>query len=109
MIDFDLAQVISLLIGVVLPIFTGLVTKWETPAGVRATVLLGLSAVTAFMSEFLSSLTGHTAFDVGATLLAVLGTFLTGVGLQFGLWRPSGISDAAKRVGSRKTTRDLAA
>lgn len=100
MIHFELAQVLSLLIGIVLPVLTGLVTKWQTAPGVRAMVLLGLSAVTSFLSEFLSSVTGGTTFDVGATLLAVLGTFIVGVGTQYGLWRPTGVSDAAKRVGS---------
>lgn len=100
MINFDLAQVISLVIGVILPLLVGLVTKWETPSSFRAVLLLLLSAVSAFASEFLASMNNGTAFDVGATLLSVLGTFLIGVGMHFGLWRPSGASDAVKRVGS---------
>lgn len=100
MINFDLAQVISLLIGVILPLLVGLVTKWETPSAFRAVLLLLLSAVSAFATEFLASLNSGTAFDVGATLLSVLGTFLVGVGMQFGIWRPTGASDAMKRVGS---------
>jgi hypothetical protein len=112
MIDFDLAQVVSLLIGVVLPIITGLVTKWETSPGTRAVVLLALSAVTGFATEFLATLNSGTAFDLGATLLATFGTFLTGVGLHFGLWKPVGVSATVKRIGSRKAPpapRDLAA
>lgn len=101
MIHFDLPQVISLLIGVVLPLLVGLVTKWETSPSFRAVLLLLLSAVSAFATEFLASLNTGTAFDGGATLLSVLGTFLIGVGMHFGLWRPSGASDTLKRVGSR--------
>lgn len=100
MIDFDPAQVISMLIGVVLPLVVGLVTKWETAPSVRAVLLLLLSAVSAFMTELLSSITGNSIFDVGATLLAVLSTFLIGVGMHFGFYKPIGASDAAKRVGS---------
>lgn len=101
MIHFDLPQVISLLIGVVLPLLVGLVTKWETAASFRAVLLLLLSAVSAFASELLASVNSGTAFDVGATLLSVLGTFLIGVGMHFGLYKPSGASDKVKRVGSR--------
>lgn len=99
MINFDLAQVISLLIGVVLPLLVGLVTKWDTNPSFRAVLLLLLSAISAFATEFLASMNNGTTFDVGATLLSVLGTFLVGVGLHFGLWKPSGASDALKRVG----------
>lgn len=100
MIHFDLPQVISLLIGVVLPLLVGLVTKWDTPSGFRAVLLLLLSAVSAFATEFLASMNSGTAFDVGATLLSVLGTFLVGVGMHFGIWKATGASDALKRVGS---------
>ena len=100
MIDFDLAQVISLFIGVILPLLVGLVTKWETAPGFRAVLLLLLSAVSAFATEFLASMNTGTAFDVGATLLSVLGTFLVGVGMHFGIWKATGASDAVKRVGS---------
>ena len=100
MINFDLAQVISLAVGVVLPLLVGLVTKWDTSPSFRAVLLLLLSAVSAFATEFLASMNNGVAFDVGATLLSVLGTFLIGVGMHFGLWKPSGMSDAAKRVGS---------
>lgn len=99
MINFDLAQVISLLIGVVLPLLVGLVTKWDTSSGFRAVLLLLLSAVSAFATEFLASMNTGTAFDVGATLLSVLGTFLIGVGMHFGFYKPTGASDAMKRVG----------
>ena len=98
--QFDLAQVISLLIGVVLPLLVGLVTKWNTSPSFRAVLLLLLSAISAFATEFLATLNGGVAFDVGATLLSVLGTFLVGVGMHFGLYKPSGASDALKRVGS---------
>lgn len=100
MINFDLAQVISLLIGVVLPLLVGLVTKWETSSSFRAILLLLLSAVSAFATEFLASMNSGTAFDFGATLLSVLGTFLVGVGMHFGIWKATGASDAVKRIGS---------
>lgn len=98
MIHFDLAQVISLSIGVVLPLLVGLVTRWDTHPRVQALLLLGASAVSAFLSGWLDAINGGHPFDVGATLLAVLGTFLTGVGAHFGFWRPTGVAAVALRA-----------
>jgi hypothetical protein len=106
---FQLAQVISLLIGSVLPLIVGYATKAAWHPGVRAVVLLALSAVSSFGSEFLSTLNSGTPFDAGATLLTVLGTFLVGVGAHFGLWRPTGASAAALRSGVGRRDVTLAA
>lgn len=97
---FDLAQVISLLVGVVLPLLTGLMTKTSTSAGFKAVVLLALSAVSAVLADFLAALNGGLAFDLGATLLTALGTFLIGVGMHFGIWKPTGVAAGLQRVGS---------
>jgi predicted membrane-bound spermidine synthase len=97
---FDLAQVISLLVGVVLPLLTGLVTKTSTSAGFKAVLLLALSAVTAVLTDYLTALNAGTAFDLGTTLLTALGTFLVGVGMHFGIWKPTGVSIGLQRVGS---------
>lgn len=99
---FDPAQVISLVVGVVLPLITGLVTKVNTSAGVKAVVLLGLSALTTAVASFGDALAAHTPFDLGSTLLTFLSTFLVGVGLHFGLFKPVGAASALQRVGSRR-------
>lgn len=95
----DLAQVLSLLIGVVLPLVAGLVTRWTASPGLRAVVLLALSAVTSVAATLLESVNAHRPFDIGATLLTVLGTFLVGTGTHFGLWKPTGVSAAVKATG----------
>lgn len=112
-VQFDTAQVLALIIGTVLPLIAGLVTRWNASPGARALVLLVLAAITSFLTAWLDAVNGGTSLDIGATLLAVLGTFLVGVGVQFGLWKPVGASDAMKRTGgfiggssSSTTTRD---
>lgn len=106
---FQLAQVISLLIGFVLPLIVGYVTKASWPDGIRAVLLLALSAVSSFGSEFLATLNAGGPFDAAATLLTVLGTFLAGVGAHFGLWKPTGASALALRSGVGRSGYDLAA
>lgn len=97
---FDLPQIISLLVGVVLPLLTGLVTKVATSPAVKAVVLLVLSGVTSVLTGFLASLTGGAPFELGTAVVAALGTFLVGVGMYFGIWKPTGAAVALQRVGS---------
>lgn len=100
---FDLPQIVSLLVGVVLPLLTGLVTKVATSPSVKAIVLLLLSGVTSVLSGFLASLNGGTPFNLGTTLVAALGTFLVGVGMYVGIWKPTGAAVALQRIGSPRT------
>jgi predicted membrane-bound spermidine synthase len=86
---FELAQIISILVGGVLPLVTGLVTKATWSGGVRAVVLLALSGVTGVLTDYLGALQGGTAFDWATALTAAFLTFLSGVGTYFGLWKPT--------------------
>lgn len=98
--QFDWAQMLSFLIGTVLPLLVGLVTNWSTRPAVRAVLLLFLSAVTSVLTELLDALTNHTPFAVWPVVFTALGTFLIGVGMHFGLWKPTNTSDKLIAVGS---------
>lgn len=98
-VQFNMAQVLSLIIGTVLPLVAGLVTRWNASPGARAVTLLVLASITAFLTEWLTAMQNHVGFDIGATLLTVLGTFLVGVGIHFGLWNPTGAANAVKQTG----------
>lgn len=87
--QFQLAQLISILVGGILPLVTGLVTKATWSGGVRAVVLLALSGVTGVLTDFLGALNGGTSFDWATALTAAFLTFLSGVGTYFGLWKPT--------------------
>jgi small basic protein len=100
MLHFDPVQVIGLLVGVVLPLITGLITKTSTSPGVKAVILLALSALTTGVASLGDALANHVTFDLGTAILAFLTTFLFGVGSHFGLWAPTGASAALQRVGS---------
>jgi len=98
-VQLDPSQVLTLVIGTVLPLIAGLITRWDASPGARAVTLLVLAAIASFLTMLLDSVTTGTPFDIGAALLTVLGTFLVGVGSHFGLWGPTGASDAMKRTG----------
>ena len=101
MIEFsiDIAQVLGLLAGVILPVLVGLVTKHVTDSGVKAALLAGLSVGINLITEVANALSTGAAYDLGAALMAGLGTFVVGVALHYGLWKPTGVSDKAQSVG----------
>jgi hypothetical protein len=87
-------QVVSLLIGVFIPILVGLVTKVTTNATVKSLLLLGLSAVSGFLTEFVNS----ANFVWQQALLTTVMTFVIGVATHFGLWAPTGVTAKAQNV-----------
>lgn len=94
----DLAYWIGLLISVVLPILVGLVTTKVTSARIKAVLLLALTAATGFFTELANEPPSGYHVSTAAILWGV--SFLTGVAAHFGLWKPTGISAAAQRLGA---------
>jgi hypothetical protein len=108
----DLPQLIALLVGVVLPLLSGLVTRVTAEGHTRAVVLLALAGLTNFLSEYLAALESGGVFIVTDVLLGTLATFLVGVGAHFGLLKGTRVSDWAKSTGGfigRRDDYDLAA
>jgi len=93
-------QVASLFVGVFLPILVGLVTKRATNPTIKSLLLLGLSAVSGFLSEFIAN-TGNFAWD--QALLTSVVTFVIGVATYYGLWTPTGVTAKAQAVGDHST------
>jgi hypothetical protein len=89
---FDKVQISAILIGVVLPLVVGLVTKRYTSPTVKAVLLLAASALTAFITEWANS----ANFVWQQALLTMILTFGTGVVAHLGLWRPTGVTDKAQ-------------
>ncbi|MFI6495907.1 hypothetical protein [Nonomuraea typhae] len=99
MAGFDTAQILSLVVGIVLPLLVGYVTKESWSGGVKAVILAFLAAVSGFVTEALDAVNAGTSFDWRATLVAVLGTFLVAVGMHYGLYKPTGAAEAVGRAG----------
>ncbi|MFD1274825.1 hypothetical protein ACFQ51_34630 [Streptomyces kaempferi] len=61
-VDLGRAYWLGLLVSVVLPVLVGLVTTRVTNAGVKATLLLALSIITGFVTEYAARTTPGTAW-----------------------------------------------
>ncbi|MFJ5644023.1 hypothetical protein [Streptomyces sp. NPDC093223] len=94
-VNLDAAYWVGLLISVVLPVLVGLVTTRVTNAGLKATLLLGLSVLNGFLVEAFQ--TPHDAgYSIGTAAVLALVSFATGVLAHFGFWKPVGVSAKAQ-------------
>jgi hypothetical protein len=90
---------LALVIQFALPLLVGLLTKQSWPAGLKAVLLLLLTAVAQFCVQLQDHLSSpDTAFDLRSILYATAIGFVVSVAVHFGLWRPTGAADAAGRT-----------
>jgi hypothetical protein len=92
-LDISKAQVIGLLVSLVLPVLVGLVTTRVTSAGIKAVLLLLLTAANGFLVELGNAGPGYNVAN-GVFYAAV--SFVTAVAMHFGLLKPTGISGKAQ-------------
>jgi len=102
--NFDLAQLLSLLSAIVLPLVVGIVTTRVTSPGVKAMLLAALSFAINLLAELAAAITNGTQYDLGAALFTGLGTFLIAVGVHYGFWRPTGATAAVQAAGRHVDT-----
>lgn len=88
-------QVVSILIGTLIPILVALVTKSTAPPGVKAIVNLALSAVSGFGTEFVND----ANFVWQQALLTTVVTFVVSVASYYGLWKPTNVAGASSPIG----------
>lgn len=83
---------LTVLLGVVLPLLTGLVTARLAHPGLKAVVLAVLAAVGGILNELYSVGGDLAGFDWSASLANALAVFLVAVGLHYGILKPTGIT-----------------
>lgn len=88
-------QAVNLIVGVLLPILVAVITKEITAPRIQALLLLVLSAVSGVLSSWLAAPSG---FDWAQAIWAAVTTFIIAVATLFGLWKPTGVNDAAKKT-----------
>lgn len=94
----DLLSVLQLVLAVLLPIAVGLVTTRFTSGSVKAWLLAGLTLVTSIVTEAVEAMTAAATFDLGVALMAAIPSFAISVAMYYGLWKPTGVGEAAQEV-----------
>lgn len=94
----DWGIVVQLILAVVLPILVGLVTTRVTAGSTKAWLLAGLTLATSVVTQLATSIANNAAFDLGLALLAVIPAFAISVATYYGLWKPTGVGQAAQTV-----------
>lgn len=93
--------VLTFVVGSLLPVLTGLVTKTVTSARRKAVILLALSAVSGLLTELLAAMTSDVTYDLASGLFNAATIFVIGVAVQFGLWKPTGVTATVQAVGDK--------
>lgn len=88
-------QLVTLIVGVLLPILVAVVTRAVDSPRTRAILLLALSGITGVLNSWLVAPNG---FDWAQAIWGGVTTFIIGVATLFGLWKPTGVNDAAKQT-----------
>lgn len=96
--NVDPALVIQLVLAVLLPIGVGLVTTRVTSGGKKAWLLAGLTMVTSLVTGLGDAAAENRAFDLGSALFLSLPAFCISVAMYYGLWKPTGVGQAAQDV-----------
>ncbi|WP_435606519.1 hypothetical protein [Streptomyces ardesiacus] len=96
----DAAYWLGLAISVVLPVLVGLVTTRVTHPGVKAVLLLALTAANGFLVELSNA---GDDYNVSSALILWAVSFATGVLAHFGLWKPTGVAGKAQDVGAKNS------
>jgi len=101
------AQILAIVVGTLVPLVNGLVTRYAASRA-RVYLQLVLNSAAGFGAEWLHALTTGTAYDVGSAALAALLALVTSIATQAGVWAPLGVSEKMKRSGVGRSEFDLA-
>lgn len=95
----SVSGLLSLVLTLALPLLVGLLTKQSWSAGFKAVLLLAFSAVKAFVEAWLDAANSGVDFLWTAVAISIVTNFMIAVVVHFGLWKPTGATDAAQRSG----------
>lgn len=99
-LELSVIQVVQLFVlPVLLPVLVGLVTTRVTSSKTKAILLLALSVVTSLITEAVNAAQWGETYNLSMGLLLAFTTFVTGVAIQYGLWKPTGVTAAVQAVG----------
>lgn len=99
---FSTAQLISMLIGVVIPLVNGVATRYGA-VRLRVFLQIFLTAVSGFLTEWIGAINAHTNYNVTQAILGWIATLVTALAVEAKVWAPLGVSESLKRLGSTPT------
>lgn len=95
----DTAQLLTMVVGVFIPLLNGLLTKYDSSVG-RVYLGLVLSAANGLVVEWLAAVNdANQDFNLTQAAVGALLSLITAIAVQAGAWAPLGVSDAVKRAG----------
>lgn len=90
-------MLVTVLIGLIGPIAVGLVTKTSTSSAVKAVLLLTIAALVGVGQGFIDTPAGEVwNWQIAVFNAAV--AWVAAVSTHFGLYKPTGVSDAAQKL-----------
>lgn len=89
-------QTISLVVAIGLPLLVALVTKASMSPGLKGALLAGLSAISAWLTEWLNS--PQDNFVWSQFLITAVLTFVVAVAMHFGFWQPLTVSEKLQKT-----------
>lgn len=112
MVVFDemkLIMLLQVLISAGLPLLVGILSTKLTNGLKKSLLLLGLNLLAGQLVELVAALQHKVEYDVVAGLISSLMTFLFGVGLHYGLFKPSGLTSVLLSIGRTANPATVAA
>lgn len=84
------AQTISLLVGIVIPLVVGLLSKIHASSGLKAVINAALSAIAGALAAYAS--TGFSATDWKTLVTSIVTTWVVSVATYYGVYKPTGVA-----------------
>jgi hypothetical protein len=97
----DLITWLTFAVSVILPAIVAFVTKQDAHPGVKAIVLLVLSAVTGFVGEWLDAAQHGVAYNFQGGAVAAIMSFSVAVLVHLGLLAPTGVTGSQGAIQRR--------
>lgn len=96
-VTLDTAGLLSMVIGLLLPVLVGLVTTRVTSGGAKATLLAGLAAISGFVTTWLAAVNSNDlSWRWQDAIFVALLTWGTAVATHFGFLIPTGLKAKAQ-------------
>lgn len=97
-VALNTVQVLSLFIGTLLPLLVGLVTKQSTHPAIKSVLLLALSTLAGFLTEWQHAATANVGYNWKAGALTAVITFVIAATLHSSLWKKIGAADLVQNT-----------